>query len=174
MSAKIASQTSVPKPCATISDPQTADLTWLMHRAVSTLSTIFDTVCREAGLVDLRDWLVLATVSDGERRTQHELSQVLGIDKSTLMAIIDRLEKQDLVSRELSPTDRRVRYPITTTVGTALAEKVAQARAHAIAEHLRVIPDDNVVALRSTLWSVLTGEPTTTPTHDPQLAATSS
>lgn len=161
MAPKSTSPRALPKPCATIEDPQTADLTWLMHRAVSTLGEIFDAVCRDAGLVDLRDWLVLATVADGERRTQYDLSQALGIDKSTLMSIVDRLEGRGLLVRELSPTDRRVRYPVATSEGAAIAETVTEARARAIAEHLAVVTDVDQVTLRSILWSILTGRPAT-------------
>jgi DNA-binding MarR family transcriptional regulator len=173
MPAKVTVPRSLPKPCATIDDPQTADLTWLMHRAVTTLSGIFDAVCREAGLVDLRDWLVLATVADGERRTQYELSQALGIDKSTLMSIVDRLEQRGLLVRELSPADRRVRYPVTTDEGARIAEAVTEGRARAISDHLRVVDPAEQVALRSALWSILTGE-STSPTGvgaGPELAA---
>lgn len=147
------------KPCPTIDDPATADLTWLMHRAVGALAGVFDRVCREAGLDDHRDWLVLATVSDGQRRTQYELSQALCIDKSTLMSIVDRLEQRSLVVRELSPTDRRVRIPAATDHGIEVADTVKRARDAAIAEHLSVIPAEDQSTLRHLLWSVLTGRP---------------
>jgi DNA-binding MarR family transcriptional regulator len=142
-----------------IDDPATADLTSLMHRALAALSAVSDRVCREWGLTDHRDWLVLATVGDGERRTQFELSQALHIDKSTLMAIVDRLEGQGFVVRELSPTDRRVRLPVATERGMDLADAVTRARDAAIAEHLSVVPDAAQTALRRTLWSVMTGRP---------------
>lgn len=147
------------KPCRMIDDPATADLTSLMHRALAALSAVSDRVCREWGLTDHRDWLVLATVGDGERRTQFELSQALHIDKSTLMAIVDRLEGQGFVVRELSPTDRRVRLPVATERGIDLADAVTRARDAAIAEHLSVVPDAAQTALRRTLWSVMTGRP---------------
>jgi DNA-binding MarR family transcriptional regulator len=142
-----------------IDDPATADLTSLMHRALAALSAVSDRVCREWGLADHRDWLVLATVGDGERRTQFELSQALHIDKSTLMAIVDRLEGQGFVVRELSPTDRRVRLPVATERGMDLADAVTRARDAAIAEHMSVVPDAAQTALRRTLWSVMTGRP---------------
>jgi DNA-binding MarR family transcriptional regulator len=153
------SQRASVKPCRMIDDPETADLTWLMHRAVATLAAVSDRVCREWGLADHRDWLVLATVGDGERRTQYELSQALCIDKSTLMAIVDRLEGQGFVVREHSPTDRRVRLPVATERGRDLAELVTRKRDEAIAEHLSVVPEAAQTALRRTLWSVMTGRP---------------
>ena len=59
-------------------------LTWLAHRAAEALSDAFNGVSREAGLADLRDWLVLALVSDGVPRTRLEIATELGIDKSNL------------------------------------------------------------------------------------------
>lgn len=147
------------RPCRMIDDPATADLTWLMRRALTALTDLSDRVCREWGLADHRDWLVLATVGDGERRTQYELSQALCIDKSTLMAIVDRLEGQGLVVRELSPTDRRVRLPVATERGMDLADVVTRAREEAVAEHLSVVPEAAQTALRRTLWAAMTGRP---------------
>lgn len=147
------------KPCPTIDDPETADLTWLMHRTVGALASVFDGVCQASGLADHRDWLVLATTGDGERRTQFELSQSLGIDKSTLMAIIDRLEAQGLVARELSPADRRVRIPVATPQGITVTDQVTLARDAALAERLTVVPAADQIALRHTLWSILTSQP---------------
>jgi DNA-binding MarR family transcriptional regulator len=142
-----------------IDDPDTADLTSLMHRALAALAGVSDRVCRAWGLTDHRDWLVLATVGDGERRTQYELSQALHIDKSTLMSIVDRLEGQGFVVRELSPTDRRVRLPVATERGMDLADAVTRARDEAIAAHMSVVPEAEQAALRRTLWSVMTGRP---------------
>jgi MarR family transcriptional regulator, transcriptional regulator for hemolysin len=42
-------------------------------------------VSRDAGLADLRDWLVLALISsDGTQRTQLHIATQLGIDKCRL------------------------------------------------------------------------------------------
>ncbi|WP_157000439.1 MarR family winged helix-turn-helix transcriptional regulator [Leucobacter komagatae] len=144
------------KPCATIDDPVTADLTWLMQRATRVLSDDFDELARNEGLSDLRDCLVLAVVGDGAERTQLEISRSLGIDKTTLVAILDRLEKQGLLTREHLLTDRRVRIPSITPTGTAVLDRVMEARDRAVADRLNALPADEGAVLRTALWRIAT------------------
>ena len=95
--------------------PGVDDLTWLAYRAADALGQAFNKVSREAGLADLRDWLVLALISgDGTQRTQLEIATQLGIDKSTLVPLLDRLERDGLIVRTISERDRRVRIPRAT------------------------------------------------------------
>jgi DNA-binding MarR family transcriptional regulator len=46
--------------------------------------------------------------------TQQELGQRLGIDRTTIVAVVDGLERADFVRRERSPADRRA-YLLTLT-----------------------------------------------------------
>lgn len=80
------------------------------------------------GLSDVRDWLVLAALDDGEQRTQLELSRMVCIDKTTLISVLDRLEQHDLVVRTVSPSDRRVRIPQVTASGQRVYAEFAAAR----------------------------------------------
>ena len=52
---------------------------------------------------------VLALVKANSGINQTRVGNALGIDRSTLVAVIDRLEERDLVARTPSPTDRRSR-----------------------------------------------------------------
>ncbi|WP_157411954.1 MarR family winged helix-turn-helix transcriptional regulator [Agreia sp. Leaf283] len=140
--------------CSSVDHPETADLTWLMHRAAEVLRADFDAVAKAAGLADLRDWLVLSVVTDGIPRTQLEIARQLGIDKTTLIAVLDRLEGRDLIVRSASPTDRRVRIPAATAAGTAVYQKVTVERDAAIAARLGDVPEAEQRALRSALWTI--------------------
>lgn len=144
--------------CAAIDDPFTADLTWLMQRATRVLSDHFDEIARRAGLSDLRDCLVLAVVADGADRTQLEISRSLGIDKTTLVAILDRLVAKELVVREHSQRDRRVRIPRITPDGDRVREAVMSARDDAITDRLNALPAGDAVVLRTALWRIATSE----------------
>lgn len=137
--------------------PQSADLTWLAHRAAEALGEAFNRVSREAGLADLRDWLVLALISDGTQRTQLEIAQQLGIDKSTLVLLLDRLERDGLVVRTVSPRDRRVRIPAATPAGLEVFNQVTIARDAAINERLAAIPESERAAFHATLWRIVEG-----------------
>ncbi|WP_187415049.1 MarR family winged helix-turn-helix transcriptional regulator [Nonomuraea sp. PA05] len=133
------------------------DLTWLAHRAAEALKGAFNEVSRAAGLADLRDWLVLALVSDGSQRTQLEIARELDIDKTTLVAIIDRLERDGLIVRNVSERDRRVRIPAATPKGVEVKNQVAVARDAAISARLSAIPADEHARFHSMLWSIVEG-----------------
>jgi MarR family transcriptional regulator, transcriptional regulator for hemolysin len=135
--------------------PETADLTWLAHRAAEALGEAFNKVSRDAGLADLRDWLVLALVSDGTQRTQLEIANQLGIDKTTLVSLLDRLVRDGLVVRTFSERDRRVRIPVATPEGVEVVGKVAIARDTAINERLAAIPPSDRAVFHSVLWSIV-------------------
>jgi DNA-binding MarR family transcriptional regulator len=138
-------------------DPQTSDLTWLAHRAAEALGEAFNKVSRDAGLADLRDWLVLALVSDGTQRTQLEIATELGIDKTTLVSLLDRLVKDGLVVRKMSERDRRVRIPEATAKGVEVRKKVSIARDAAINERLAAIPEAERAVFHSVLWNIVEG-----------------
>jgi len=50
---------------------------------------------------------VLTLINENEGLSQSDLGTALGIDRSTMVAVIDRLEGRDLVVRAPSPSDRR-------------------------------------------------------------------
>ncbi|MBM0274624.1 MarR family winged helix-turn-helix transcriptional regulator [Micromonospora tarensis] len=75
-----------------------------------------------------RDLRVLAFVQDGEL-SQRDLSQQTGLDRTTMVAVIDGLERNGYVRRERSPTDRRKQLISVTTDGrTVLSEALTALR----------------------------------------------
>jgi DNA-binding MarR family transcriptional regulator len=105
-----------------------ADLTFLLHAAADRMGAFLDRAAVEMGLNDVRDWLVLAVLDDGQQRTQLELSRLVCVDKTTLISVLDRLEQQKLIVRTVSPHDRRVRIPQITAAGRRTYAKFAVAR----------------------------------------------
>jgi DNA-binding MarR family transcriptional regulator len=153
-----------PKPAgapAAAGGPGVDDLTWLAYRAAGALGEAFNKVSREAGLADLRDWLVLALITgDGKQRTQLEIATQLGIDKSTLVPLLDRLERDGLIIRATSERDRRVRIPRATPAGIKVVEDVAIARDEAINDRLAAIPPAERASFHATLWRIVGGAAT--------------
>lgn len=67
-------------------------------------------------------------------QTQAQLAEALGLDPSTVTKTLQRLERNGLVSRCPSETDKRANVVCTTISGDALRDKVE----HAIAESDRL------------------------------------
>ncbi|NYD67560.1 MarR family winged helix-turn-helix transcriptional regulator [Agromyces atrinae] len=144
------------KPCAAIDDPFSSDLTWLVHRVERSLTGEFDAACRAVGLKDMRDTLVLAVAGDGVARTQIEIAQTLGLDKTTLGAIIDRLEERSFLVRVVDPSNKRVRRPRTTDAGYEILDRALAARDEAVNQSLQGFTTDDIASLRTLLWRVAT------------------
>ena len=96
------------------------DLSWLLHRAAQRIRVALDAKAVDAGLSSFRDWIVLAALATGERRTQLAIGSDVGLDKTTLTAVLDRLERGGFVVRNVDPHDRRVRVPEATEKGLAV------------------------------------------------------
>jgi MarR family transcriptional regulator, transcriptional regulator for hemolysin len=169
MAAKRSDPASGAKPVVVSGPAGVDDLTWLAYRATELLSESFNKVAREAGLADLRDWLVLALISgDTNKRTQMEIAKQLGIDKSTLVPLLDRLERDGFVVRTTSERDRRVRIPQATAAGIAIVEQVAIARDNAINDRLAAIPPSQRATFHAVLWSIVESAATQTRPQNPR------
>ncbi|RAO21082.1 hypothetical protein MED15_02279 [Micromonospora noduli] len=75
-----------------------------------------------------RDLRVLAFVEDGEL-SQRDLCERTGLDRTTMVAVIDEIERNGYVRRERSPSDRRKQFINVTADGrTILSEALTAMR----------------------------------------------
>jgi DNA-binding MarR family transcriptional regulator len=135
------------------------DLTWLLHMAANRMRAELDRLATDAGLNDARDWIVLASLTDGMQCTQLELSRLLGLDKTTLIAVLDRLEQRELIVRTADPTDRRVRIPRITAAGRTVQARFAIDRDAAEEQLLAGIEPDQRALLVTLLTRIAELEP---------------
>lgn len=76
-----------------------------------------------------RSYAVLSLAASGLEPTQRELAEFLSLDASQIVALVDQLEKAQLVERHPAPTDRRTNVIVATAEGVqmyARARDVAQ------------------------------------------------
>jgi MarR family transcriptional regulator, organic hydroperoxide resistance regulator len=109
-------------------DTDRPDLTWLLHRAAQNMRTAFDEAAREHGLSGARDWIVLSALNAGPRQTQLALAHSLGVDKTTMTSLLDRMEARGLITRSTDSNDRRARIPELTEDGRRVQAEVSCAR----------------------------------------------
>lgn len=95
--------------------PLDDNLCWLLSRASQGLSAELGEALREVGL-STRAHMVLEAAAAG-RHSQIEIARAVGLDKTTMVATIDELEREGLVERTRSPTDRRVHVVEVTAAG---------------------------------------------------------
>ncbi|HEY3918488.1 MAG TPA: MarR family transcriptional regulator [Stellaceae bacterium] len=69
---------------------------------------------------------VLALIEANAGLSQTRLAQILGIDRSTLVAVIDKLERQRLVERAARPNDRRSHALRLSPAGQARFQALAR------------------------------------------------
>src|SRR6185312_2873891 len=74
---------------------------------------------------------VLTVIRNNPGLSQTQLGNALGIDRSTVVAVIDRLESRGLVRRAASPSDRRSHALHLSEEGAALQRRLEElVRAH--------------------------------------------
>ena len=105
--------------------------------------------------LQLRDYIVMSALHMTPNLTQGELGKALGLDKTTLMSQLDRLERKGLVVRRSDPGDRRARIPVLTESGKALGAQVADACSRAEAAALSSFSQDQVQTFRRMLFDII-------------------
>jgi MarR family transcriptional regulator, organic hydroperoxide resistance regulator len=142
-----------------------SDLTWLLHRCAQRMRAALDEVARRYGLNGARDWIVLSAIAAGPRQTQLALAHSLGLDKTTMTSLLDRLESAGLVTRSQDSRDRRARIPEVTEAGNRVQHELLAARDQAEAAVLSQFSADEQRVLRAMLHRLAEG-----PADDPKAA----
>jgi DNA-binding MarR family transcriptional regulator len=120
------------------------------------LGTVQDDVARRHG-IGIRGFIVLSTIASTPPVTQLVLGQQLGLDKTAVTAVLDRLEAGGLIIRRSAPGDRRARVPEATKKGRGLAAKVCSEIHEAEASTLAELSPDDINQLRSLLQRLAFG-----------------
>lgn len=115
-------------------------LGFLMFRAHQLARGQANQAARPTGL-ELHHAAVLSTVRGGGVRSQRELGAALGIDKSTLVRIVDDLERQGLLNRRRAPEDRRAYELVITDAGERRLAEAGELFRAAMAGLLEVLDD---------------------------------
>jgi MarR family transcriptional regulator, organic hydroperoxide resistance regulator len=131
-----------------------SEITWLLHRAAQRMRGATGEQAEKHGL-QLRDYIVLSALDMTPNLTQGELGKALGLDKTTLMSQLDRLERMGFVVRRSDPRDRRARIPEITEAGNALRAKVASACTSVEGAVLSDFSHDQVQVFRRMLFEII-------------------
>jgi DNA-binding MarR family transcriptional regulator len=90
----------------------------LLHDVARLRRQMFDAQMKPAGLTRSQCWvLAYLEKNRGQNLTQSEIAEALNVGKVTLGGLVDRLETRELVRREPSADDRRVKFVRLTAKG---------------------------------------------------------
>lgn len=101
-------------------DSQDINFSRLLHLTAHAWRQAIDRRMKDNGL-SMSSWMAVATIAvEPEPMTQKALAQALGLEDASVVPLIDRLVKQQLVERIQPPEDRRKRLLYVTDAGQQL------------------------------------------------------
>jgi len=107
------------------------------------------------GLKAKEFWL-LAIAGSGEY-SQHQMAELCGLDPSTLVPVLDSLERRGWLRRERNPSDRRVQWVRRTEAGDQLFERAVPRAQRAEARQLAVLSPAHQRHLVTTMRKLVNG-----------------
>lgn len=119
----------------------------LLHLAAHAWRLAVDRRLKESGL-SMSSWLAIASVATAnEPPTQKALAQLLGLEEASVVPLVDRLVKQQLLARVQPKEDRRKRLLVLTEQGN---EAFATVKTQADALRAQLLADIDPAALAVT------------------------
>ena len=108
-------------------------LPMVLYRTLDAVMPRFRKIFNEFGLTE-QQWRVLRVLWDQQAVTLNRLAALTLIPAPSLVGIVDRLERAELVNRQRSEADRRKVNIVLTSPGAALEDDIMPRVAAAYAE----------------------------------------
>ncbi|WP_079311952.1 MarR family winged helix-turn-helix transcriptional regulator [Microbispora sp. GKU 823] len=127
----------------------------LMSKATNLFAEIFETAMQPFGLKS-KDFIVLTAIDAMGPQSQQQLARSHGIDRTTMVSVVDGLERLGLVRRSRDPGDRR-KYAIALTGEgqSLLRHKLGPAMLGALDDFLTPLNPDEREQFNRMLWCLV-------------------
>ena len=132
-------------------------LPMLLYAAIDVVMPRFRQIFKEFGLTE-QQWRILRVLWDIEEVSHSDLARLTLIPAPSLVGIVDRLTKMQLVERRRSGLDRRVVLVATTEHGRALRDQLLPPVQQSYFELRDSIDDDTWRALIDGLDAIVHSE----------------
>ena len=109
--------------------------------------------------IGTREWAALLCLDDERNLSQGAVAQLLGIDRTTMVALVDALQQKGLVAREPDPADRRRNRVVLTAEGRRVMEQGAELADDVERRFLAALSPADARQLKSALEVVLAPPP---------------
>ena len=129
-------------------------LGYLLGQAHLTHRSIAAPLLATLGL-GVKEFGALAVVNDEGPLSQQRLGERLRVDRTTMVAVVDQLERQGFVERQRNPEDRRAYSLRVTERGQRVLRQAAEAAEQAEAAFLTPLPARDRGALKDALRLLL-------------------
>jgi len=134
----------------------TDSLGYLLKHAHLRLSEQTDKALAPLGL-DAKELGILVVIAGPEPLSQQQVAQQLGVDRTTMVAMLDTLEGKGIVSRHPHPDDRRRNVVELTGAGRDTFQRALRARDGAERGYLARLGASDSQCLRNSLKTVVAG-----------------
>ena len=126
----------------------------LLHQTAHAWRLAVDRRLKESDL-SMSSWMAIASVATASQPlTQKALAQQLGLEDASVVPLVDRLVKQQLLARLQTPEDRRKRLLVLTTQGEQAFTQV-KAQADDLRSQLLADIDPDALAVTETVLQQL-------------------
>jgi DNA-binding MarR family transcriptional regulator len=150
----------------TVPKSLTSRLGYLLKHAQLRLTEALGAALAPHG-IDGREVAVLVLLADEYPLSQQEAGARLGVDRTTMVALLDTLEGKGLVERRRSPDDRRKNIVGLTSEGKDLVRRAELIRAGVEAEFLAPLSEREARGLVAALRKLVAAAPPGNTVSDP-------
>jgi DNA-binding MarR family transcriptional regulator len=115
-------------------------------------------VCRQLDIPQLNNYFdFLLTIDRYEKQlTQKQLAELMYIDKSSMVAIVNYLFEHEFIDVKLNPSDRRENFISLAEKGKQIVSKIRKSESRIYAQMLNGIDKDKISILFETLTNIET------------------
>jgi MarR family transcriptional regulator, transcriptional regulator for hemolysin len=124
---------------------------FIVNRTAKAFVKAFDSELRQKVGVTFGQWKVIVMLVNQNGLTQKEIAEKLGLEGSTLIPIIDKMEKENLVIRKVDSSDRRNNRIYRTEKADALWDKMIECARKIREVSIKEIPEKNITIMRNVL-----------------------
>lgn len=100
-------------------------------------------------------WIALFYIDNNEGITQRDLAKILDSNESSIVRLIDRMEKENIVKREKDPTDRRITKLFLTEVGMKKRDEILPIGEKFSKDCIKGISDEDLETFKEVLHKMI-------------------
>jgi MarR family transcriptional regulator for hemolysin len=127
---------------------------FVLYRTAMAFRKALDLELRRKTGVTFGQWKILAMLSREDGLTQKEIADRCEVEGPTLIPIIDKMEKEGLVTRKVDREDRRINRIFLTTKADATWNSLLDCSMQVRKSSIRDIPEEQVKIMRDVLEKI--------------------